>query len=67
MNASIKVSVDLDTLILTLTPSFPPIYPHAVNILHTQKSHKMLSAMALTTRKLEGFQQNQVDASLSTV
>jgi hypothetical protein len=60
----IKVSVDLDTLILALTPSSLPIYPHAVNVLHTSKSlKKPLSAMALTTSALEGFQQDQAHAS----
>jgi hypothetical protein len=64
----IKASVDLNALILALSPLSPPIYPHAVNILHTPKSHKKpLSATALTTRALEGFQQNQVQASLSMV
>jgi hypothetical protein len=60
------VFVDLDTLILALTPSSPQINPQAINILHTPKSHtKPLSARALTTRALEGFQQNQAHASLS--
>jgi hypothetical protein len=36
----IKVSVDLDALILAVSPSSPPIYPHAVNILHTPKITK---------------------------
>jgi hypothetical protein len=53
----IKVSVDLDALILALTPSSPPIYPHGRNYLHTPQScKKALSGMALTTRVLEGFQ-----------
>jgi hypothetical protein len=35
-----KVAVDLDTIILALTPFSPPIYPHAVSIVRVQKVTK---------------------------
>jgi hypothetical protein len=65
-NDSMYGTVKPKLLILALTPSSPPIYPHTIFILHTPKSHKKtLPAMALTTLGLEGFQQNQALASLS--
>jgi hypothetical protein len=58
----------LGTLILALTLSASPIYPHTINIRRTSKSHeKLLSATALNTHAFEGFQQNQMQASLSMV
>jgi hypothetical protein len=64
----IKVSVDLDTLMLALTPSSLPIYTHAVNILHTPKSQKKtLSMMALATHVPDGFGPNQAHALLLMV